>query len=101
MMAWSGAMESTRPVSFPITAWTPTLPLPLSGGGECGHFPSLGESGGDARARASEMRVRNGAGQRVGGIRSFEAYRGKQTPHHRLNLDLVRVTHTDNGFLDV
>src|SRR5258706_14786053 len=101
MMAWSGAMESTRPVSFPITAWTPTLTLPLSGGGECGHFASLGEGGGDARARSGEMGVGDGAGQRISGIRGLKTHGGKQTFHHCLNLGFVRVTHTDNGFLDV
>src|SRR6266566_5155655 len=98
MMAWSEPRESTRPVSFPITAWTPTLTLPLLGGGEYGHFLSLGECCGDARARSGKVRMGDRTGERVRGVRALETHGGKQPPHHRLDLDLVRVTHADDRF---
>ena len=47
------------------------------------------------------MRVGNGAGKRICGIGSFELRARQQPLHHGLNLELVGVSHANDGLLYV
>ena len=54
-----------------------------------------------ARARAGQMRMRDGGRQRIGGIGLLDAAGGQQPLDHELHLLLAGMTGADHAFLDV